>query len=248
MTRVLLTGATSGIGLAAAALLAPVAELIAQGPEVRRPGNLDPGIRYIPSDFTRLSAVRELAAAVLDDGPPDVVINNAGIPGPRVLTTSDDGIELTFQVNYLAGALLTELLLPHLAPDARIVNVASATHYSATLDLDDLGYERSPYDSVGAYARSKLAIVARTCSLSSRLPQTLVSVHPGVLSTGLLHAMFGLVGAPVALGAESIVHAVEARVPSGTYLDERAPAAPNPLALDPAFQRRLDALTERLLS
>ena len=133
-------------------------------------------------------------------------------------------------------------------PDgARIVNTASATHYSAVLDLDDLDFEREPYSAVAAYSRSKLAIVTASRSLATRIPQTVVSVHPGVISTELLHAMFGSGGDSIEHGAVNLGAAMHADVPSGTYLDESSPATPNPIADDPGLQDRLHSLTSRLV-
>lgn len=154
--------------------------------------------------------------------------------------------ELTLQVNFLAGALLTNLLLPALrGPTARIINVASATHYAATLDVNDLAFDRRRYSATDAYAESKLAVVTYSCWLGDRIEPTVVSVHPGVISTALLHSMFGTGGAPVDGGGANLTAAIDVAVPTGTYLDERRPTQPNPQALDPEVQRRLrDAAAE----
>ncbi|MGY1802379.1 SDR family NAD(P)-dependent oxidoreductase [Blastococcus sp. SYSU D00922] len=260
MPTIVLTGATSGIGLSAARLLArrPVT-LVLQGPEpaaeadarlapVRAAAADGTGIHYLPADFGDERAVPELAEQVLGvTGSVDVLVNNAGIPGPDRRTPGPWGAERTFGINYLAGALLTDLLLPALPPAGRVVNVASATHQTASLDLDDLGFERHPYSPVAAYAQSKLAVVTSTARLAGRVPQTVVSLHPGVISTGLLHAMFGGGGAGADQGGANVVAATTVGAPSGSYLDERAVGRPNPVALDPAVQDALHAATDRFL-
>ena len=116
---------------------------------------------YLQADYGRLANVAELAAEVQArlDGL-ELLINNAGRPGPPSRTLSGDGHEITFQTNYLAPVALTTALLPLLGQTerSRVVNVASATHYSAHLSLDDLELEHG-YSGVSAYAHSKLALV-----------------------------------------------------------------------------------------
>jgi NAD(P)-dependent dehydrogenase (short-subunit alcohol dehydrogenase family) len=253
--RILLTGATRGIGRAAAHLLCPLADtLLIHGPEpeagdlVEELGAAHPGreVDYLPADYGRLADVAALAEAVRErvDGL-ELLVNNAGRPGPPRRTVSDDGHEITLQTNYLAPVALTTALLPALAAAerSRVVNVASATHYSARLRLDDLELERGGYTPVAAYAHSKLALVTYTCWLAGRLdPERTeaVSLHPGVISTPLLHAMFGAGGDSVERGARNILGAAR-RPPgvNGAYLDEDTPAEPNADALDPAKQERL---------
>ena len=135
--------------------------------------------------------------------------------------TTGDGHERTLQVNYLAMVLLTELLEPRLADGARVVNLASATHAMAQLDLPDLELQRG-YSPVRAYARSKLAIVMYTRWLAGRMPRgiTAVSIQPGVIDTGLLHAMFGSIGGSVGTGADSILSALAVDARGGEYYDE----------------------------
>jgi NAD(P)-dependent dehydrogenase (short-subunit alcohol dehydrogenase family) len=204
-------------------------------------------VTYLRADFRDLRQVRELAARVGDRADRiDLLINNAGIAGPPRWTASTDGNELTLQVNYLAPTVLTGLLLSRMPADlpARIVNVASATHYSATLRLDDLNMRRG-YDPIAAYARSKLALVTYSCWLAAELgdgPRTVVSVHPGVISTGLLHRMFALEGAAVERGAANIVHAATT-TGQGIYFDEGVAATPHADALDPRIQGQLHQVT-----
>jgi NAD(P)-dependent dehydrogenase (short-subunit alcohol dehydrogenase family) len=255
-----LTGATSGIGLAAAARLARrPGVLVLQGPEppdavaarldaVRAAAAPGTEVHYVAADFDRPDAVAHLADRVRQvAGGVDVLVNNAGIPGAPRCTPGPWGVERTFGVNYLAGALLTDLLLPDVPDSGRVVNVASATHTSATLDLDDLTFARHPYDPVDAYAQSKLAIVTHTARLAGRVRPRVLSIHPGVISTGLLHAMFGSGGADVERGADNLAAATTATAASGSYLAERSVGRPNVLALTPAVQEALHRTTVRLL-
>lgn len=258
--RAVLTGASDGIGAATARLLCPLVDvLVLHGLEAEadvrpqledlRRRNPMTEVHYHAADYGRLADVERLAAAIRDDVDGlELLVNNAGRPGPARRTLSADGHEVTLQTNHLAPVALTAALRPLLerAERARVINVASATHYTARLDLDDLELERG-YSAVTAYARSKLALVTYSCWLADRLdPRRLevVSLHPGVISTGLLHAMFGAGGDAVEHGARN-VFAVAQRPPgiSGQYFDEGSPAEPNPFALDRRNQERLMALT-----
>ena len=258
---VVLTGATSGIGLAAARLLAARAGvLVLHGPEphdtvadrlaaVRSAGSAE--VHYVAADYDQLDEVVALADRVCALAPwVDVLVNNAGRPGAPRRTRSSDGHEATLQTNYLAAVLLTRRLLDAVGC-RRVVHVASSTHHLGELQVDDLDLERHPYSAAGAYARSKLGLVAHALWLAERLrdgPTEVVSLHPGVIATGLLHAMFGAGGAPVARGAENVVAAAgSAAVRSGDYLDDGERAVPSERARDRRFQHELAEATEALL-
>jgi NAD(P)-dependent dehydrogenase (short-subunit alcohol dehydrogenase family) len=261
----LITGATRGIGAATAERLSELVDvLVVHGVEREEEvaGTLDAlrraapstDIVYLSADYGRLSSVADLITEVEARAPGlDLLINNAGRPGAPRRQLSADGHEITLQANYLALVALTTGLLPVLqrATAARVINVASATHYSAELALDDLELERD-YSAVTAYARSKLAIVTYTCWLARQLEGSsveAVSLHPGVISTGLLHAMFGAGGAPVDRGARNIVALAERSTGvNGAYFDEDEPARPNSEALDPGNQDRLVEATSRALA
>jgi NAD(P)-dependent dehydrogenase (short-subunit alcohol dehydrogenase family) len=260
----LITGATHGIGAATARGLARLVEvLFVHGLEPPgavagmlddlRAASPETELVYLRADFDRLAELGGLVDAVAHRGAGlDLLVNNAGRPGPARRTLSADGHEATFQTNYLALVALTSALLGTLASadHARIVNVASRTHLSATLELDDLELERD-YNPVAAYAHSKLAIVTYTCWLARRLETSSVeaaSLHPGVISTDLLHAMFGAGGAPADVGARNIVELV--RRPDGVngqYFDEDRRSDPNPEALVIENRERLLAATTRML-
>ena len=265
-STVLLTGATDGIGLATARLLAPrVRHLVLHGPqpdedvrpllrELRR-SMAGSTLTYLRADYDELAQVRTFAARIADiAGRLDILINNAGRAGPPGRTLSIDGNETTLQTNYLAAFLLTTMLRPLLegGQRSRIVNVASATHLSATLQLDDLGLARHEYSPVRAYAQSKLAVVTYTCALAAQLgtgPCEAVSLHPGVIATRLLDSLFHMQGDPPPQAAANIVQlaGTDEHV-NGRYYDERHPAQPNPTALDPGIQQELLRISRELTS
>lgn len=250
----IVTGATSGIGLETARRLAgTVDRLVVQGPEpeaaaraaiARISGGGGAHVAYVSCDFGRLQDVAAGASALAEavGAPIDGLVNNAGIPGADVRRTTTDGHERTLQVNYLAMVLITERLLGRLAPDARIVNLGSATHEMATLDLPDIELTRG-YSAVRAYARSKLAIIMYTRWLSRRLPQavTAVSLSPGVIDTDLLHAMFGAMGGSVEHGAENVLAALAAQASGGEYYDDGR-------LVDPSAEARDDRAAEALMA
>ncbi|GAB3501809.1 SDR family oxidoreductase [Phytohabitans suffuscus] len=262
-SSIVLTGATTGIGRATALRLAGRAgHLVLHGlePESRvadllgevraalpRGGTLS----YLAADFSQLVEAERLVSdirAVTDRV--DLLVNNAARPGPASRTVTDTGYEVTFQTNYLAPVVLTSGLLD-LVTEGRIVNVASATHLSATLHLDDLGLARHGYSPSTAYAHSKLALVTYTCWLAAHRPSPsvdVVSVHPGIIATRLLHAMFSIGGDRPEHAAANLEYVASRRDDNGTYYDERDPASPNPEAADPATQDRLHAVTVDLLA
>lgn len=204
---VLLTGGTSGIGRAAARKLAErEATVIVTGrrrqngeaalQEIRDAHPNDEGAFY-QVDFADLDAVRQLALDIKTDYDRlDVLVNNAGT-GQARRTLTDDGIELTFAVNYVAPFLLTNLLVPRLreSDPARVLNTVTVAQHGAfadmrSADLSDLdavatgAYE--PYDLDHAYLNSKLALHVFTYELADRLAETDVTVacfHPGWIGT-----------------------------------------------------------------
>jgi NAD(P)-dependent dehydrogenase (short-subunit alcohol dehydrogenase family) len=145
----------------------------------------------LPLDLASLASVRSCAAAFLAlDEPLHVLVNNAGLGGQRGLTT--DGFELHFGVNHLGHYALTLLLLDRLTasgPDARIVNVASAAHYSAPgINFDALRRRTQSFTGQREYAVSKLCNVLFTRELTRRLTGSGVSsssLHPGVVASDI---------------------------------------------------------------
>lgn len=191
---VVVTGASGGIGAAAArrfAELGATVAVVGRSPEKTVAVAAESGGDPCVADFGRLDDVRALARELLRRYPRiDVLANNAGavFAGRR---TSADGHELTFQVNYLAPFLLTRLLLGRLAgtPEGRVVNTASTAYHWGTLDLDDLDHTRGRYRSQRSYGAAKLAMILFTRELARRTPETGVTAaafHPGAVASGIV--------------------------------------------------------------
>ena len=262
----LVTGSTDGLGRAVARSLAASGFMVlihgrdsARGDGVvREIGAQGGAARFHPADFASLAAVRQLADTVrADHDRLDLLINNAGIgtgdggrPAPR--RTSADGHELRFAVNYLAGYLLTRLLLPLIARSApaRIVNVASAGQYP--LDFDNLMLDRA-YSGMRAYTQSKLAQVMLTFDLAAELRGSGVTVnclHPATyMDTTMVRAAGVEPASTVAEGAAAVMHlavSTELEGHTGEYFDGLRPARANAQAYDPLARRRLAEVSARL--
>ena len=194
MTFVLLTGATRGIGQAAAVELAKQgAELALVGRdaervqavarEARAAGGGSAPVHEHVADLALMVDVRTLAEEVRERyGQIDVLANNAGaLFASRKLTS--EGFEQTFALDHLAPFLLTNLLLDRLA-GGRVVTTASDAHKAGKLDLEDLQSEKS-YAAMRVYGTAKLCNILFTRELAKRAPQLHANCfHPGVVRTG----------------------------------------------------------------
>ena len=196
----LVTGAASGIGVeTAAALLGAGARVLiavrdaAKGEAVaaslrERTGNAS--IQVIDLDLGSLASVRRAAASVLELAPRlKLIINNAGVMATPFLHTAD-GFETQFGTNHLGHFELTRLLMPALiaAAPSRVVALSSLGHRRSDVILEDLNYERRPYDRWEAYGNSKTANALFALGLTQRYAAqgvTANSVHPGGIMTGL---------------------------------------------------------------
>jgi NAD(P)-dependent dehydrogenase (short-subunit alcohol dehydrogenase family) len=238
MKTVLVTGSSDGIGKATAAELATRGcAVIVHGrnearaqqaaEEVHR---LAEGgqVTWVAGDFASLAAVRAMADRLLASyARLDVLVNNAAIISKQ-RGVSSDGYESTFAINHLAPFLLTNLLRDRLdaSAPARIVNVSSGAHTSGRIDFDNLQMEHG-FDSLAAYCNSKLANGLFTLELARRLVRDRVTanfLHPGVISTKLLHVLHAG-GSPIATGiTTSVFLALDPSVAEqtgGYYVDEQ---------------------------
>ncbi|ONI85593.1 hypothetical protein ALI22I_27840 [Saccharothrix sp. ALI-22-I] len=192
---VVITGASAGIGAAAARRfgeLGATVAVVGRSPEKTAAVAAAVGGRAHLVDYGSLDDVRRLATDLLDTYDRiDVLANNAG----AIFTsrkTSADGHEMTFQVNHLAPFLLTNLLLDRLAasPDgARVINTGSMRYRKAHLDPDDLDSTRDGYRGMRVYGASKLATILFTSELARRTQGTDVTAstfHPGSVATDVM--------------------------------------------------------------
>jgi NAD(P)-dependent dehydrogenase (short-subunit alcohol dehydrogenase family) len=203
------TGATSGIGLAAArALSAKGASVIGVGRSAARckqardailTHHPSAHITYLLADLSSQRQVRQLAAAIRDQatssgaGQLDVLINNAATVS-NWYTATEDGYELQFAVNHLAPFLLTLELLPLLkkASSARIITVSSGSHRNTRIHWQDVMLRRG-YNTLRAYKQSKLANVLFTFELNRRLGED-SSVRAYAADPGLVNTEIGSKG------------------------------------------------------
>lgn len=194
---VVVTGATSGIGLATARALGAAHARVVLA--VRNPSKGEGVADTIPGetsvrtlDLSDLASVRRFADGWTE--PIDVLVNNAGISVPTLQRTRD-GFEMQFGTNHLGPFALTNLLLPHIT--RRIVSLSSQAERMAKLDLDDLNWERTTYKESRAYASSKLANILFTGELQRRLAAagstvTTAAAHPGFVATNMTGSTTGL--------------------------------------------------------
>jgi NAD(P)-dependent dehydrogenase (short-subunit alcohol dehydrogenase family) len=272
-----ITGATSGIGLAAAeALAAKGASLALVGRDrargeaaLARVRAAAPGVRAPMhyADLLSMAEVRRLGAELQAACPRiDVLVNNAGALFQEREVTGD-GLERTFALNHVTYFLLTRLLRDRLAASApaRVVSVASRAHERAAgLDFDDLNLERG-YTGWKAYARSKLANILFTRELVRRLAGTGVTancLHPGFVASRFGDNNRGLFRWGIALakrltaiseerGAETVVYlASDPAVgqATGGYFVQSGPATPSAAAQDDEAARRLWEISAKLVA
>lgn len=261
-TRILITGATDGLGkMVATDLAAGGATVLLHGRSEERAeatireihdetGN--DNLRYYLADLSSLAEVRRLADEVGSEHDRlDVLVNNAGVISQE-RRESADGFELSFAINYLSHFLLTSLLLPLLQDSApsRIVNVASVGQHP--IDFDDVMLERH-YDAMKAYRQSKLAQIMYTFDLAARLEGTGVTVnclHPATLmGTKMVFEAFGDSMSEVREGADATLRLItspDLAGVTGRYFDGQRESRANDQAYDPEARAKLWELSEEL--
>jgi NAD(P)-dependent dehydrogenase (short-subunit alcohol dehydrogenase family) len=265
---ILITGATSGLGLGLAQACAEKgATVLLHGRDSKRGKTILDEIRqetrneklqFYCADLASLQQTSELARRVAAEQQRlDILINNAGVGFGKQSSKreiSQDGYELRFAVNYLAPYLLTKGLLPKLeaSAPARIVNVASVGQ--APLNFEDIMSEHG-YSGVTAYRQSKLAMIAWTFDLAAQLVDTGVTVnalHPASLmpTKMVLEAGWSIMST-VEEGLEATMRlAVDPALDgvTGKYFDGLKEAKANAQAYDAEARGQLATLAEELIA
>ncbi|GAB3460435.1 oxidoreductase [Streptomonospora sediminis] len=269
---IVITGANSGIGRAAASALAAKGARLVLAVRDQEKGRaaaaaMSGDVEVRPLDLASLASVRDFAAGL--DGAVDVLINNAGTM-TDALRHTEDGFELQFGANHLGHFALTNLLLDRITD--RVVTVSSTAYRSAHIDFDDMQWERRAYSPFGAYGQSKLANLLFTTELQRRLSSVgseaiATSAHPGWAATGFrITSGNRFFDALMAAGTPLLAHGPEGGalptllaavgdVPAGGFAGPsrfggvRGPAARTELsaaATDPEVAGRLWEASERL--
>ncbi|NIJ35241.1 SDR family NAD(P)-dependent oxidoreductase [Sphingomonas oligoaromativorans] len=201
--RILVTGASAGLGVETArALAAHGAQVVgavrdlakgeAATAQVRADAANGGGLELIQLDLASLASVRAAADRLVADGRPfDVVIANAGVMATPFGQTSD-GFETQFGTNHLGHFVFVNRIASLIAPGGRLVTLSSAGHRYADVDLDDPGFERTDYDPMLAYGRSKTANILFAVEFDRRHRARGIratAVHPGAIHTELARHM-----------------------------------------------------------
>ncbi|KRY21612.1 Retinol dehydrogenase 14 [Trichinella patagoniensis] len=254
---ILITGSTDGIGRETAKQLAknPKNMVIVHGRSLARcedtvrmilAEHQDAKVEHVVYDFNNMANIPKMVDEIKNRFPKlNTIICNAGVLLPE-RTLSDDGLELTFQVNHLAHFALVCLLLDTVKNNApsRLIIVSSLCYNWFSIDWDDLMGEND-YEKYKQYSRTKLMNHMFTFALARRLAGTKVTCNvyePGVVETKLLRAG-GYHGAHPITGARTAVYLVESEEVSnvsGEYFDRRQKK------IEAELESRLENIQEKL--
>ena len=244
--KILITGATDGIGLETARMMASLGHhMLLHGRNRTKLESVQATLKVIPesgkidiyvADLSKFSEVVALARSVANEhNSLDVLVNNAGVL-KAANTMTENGLDIRFVVNTLAPYLLTQHLLPNMSTEGRVINLSSAAQ--APVNLDALAGKVQLSD-MDAYAQSKLAITmwSKTLAAQSGAP-IVIAVNPGsLLGTRMVKEGFGTDGKDVLIGARILCRTAlddEFKSASGKYFDNDSGqlAAPHPDAMD----------------
>jgi NAD(P)-dependent dehydrogenase (short-subunit alcohol dehydrogenase family) len=259
---VLVTGSTGGLGRETALVLAQAGDhVIIHGRNIERAERLIAQIeadgngsaRFYKADFSSVEETKNLAKSILADYERlDVLVNNAGIlnPDQKERRVTGDGYELHFQVNYLAGYILIDMLMPLLESTApsRIVNVASG---QTPLDFDDLMLEKN-YDGLDAYRRSKNAQIMMTFAMADNLRNREITINAlfpsGLMNTDMVIEAGFEPQSSVETGRDALIRLINDEVGTGKFFDVFEEGQAIPQAYDPKAQTQLMNISAELAS
>lgn len=193
--RILVTGVSAGLGVETArAAAAHGATVVGTARDLGKARAAlaryaDLSIEVVECDLSSLASVRACADRLAAKGERfDVMIANAGVMNCPFSQT-EDGFETHFGTNHLGHFVLVNRIVPLIIDGGRVVMLSSSAHAASDIDLEDTGFERTPYDSFAAYGRSKTANVLFAVDLDRRLRLRSIratALHPGGIMTELL--------------------------------------------------------------
>ena len=236
--RIIVTGATNGVGLATARTLARAGAhviLAVRNLELgaQRAAEMGGSTEVVKLDLADQSSVRAFPG--LFDGDVDVLINNAGLVA-QSRTETVDGFEVTMGTNFLGPFALTNLLFPRVR--SQIVNVGSDAHKTATIAFDDPHLRSRKWSAFPAYGRSKLAVMLWGLELDRRLrvagsPITTQLTHPGWVASNLsnvsdkrvmsafhsvVKSVANVLANDIDAGAAPTLYCISEPIPPGSYV------------------------------
>lgn len=236
--RIIVTGATNGVGLGTARALTRAGAhviLAVRNTELgaRRAAEIGGSTEVVKLDLADMSSVREFPKLI--EGDVDVLVNNAGALTQH-RTDTVDGFEMTLGTNLLGPFALTNLLFDRIG--SRIVNVGSDAHRGATLRLDDMYLRHHKWTPMGAYSRSKLAVMLWGLELDRRLraaksPVVTQLTHPGWVASNLpnvsdtplmsavqhgIKAVANVFANDIDAGAAPTLYCLSEPIPPGSYV------------------------------
>lgn len=271
---IIITGANSGIGYETTLHFAKKGDTIAMVCRNKEKGESaksqiqrlsgNKNISLFIADLSSVNQSRRLVKTLAEKYPViDVLVNNAG----SIIydyTETEDGYESTIAANHLAYFILANGLLENIkrAPEGRIINVASEAQRAGRLNFDNINL-KGKYDPIKAYCQSKLANIVFTYELAKRLEGTNVTancMHPGTVRTGFGLQYKGVIGSLFRMirpfmrgpkkGAGTIIWLAESpklKGVNGKYYYDKKAIKSQPTSYDPAIQKRLWELTDRMV-